>query len=69
MGWKSGTGSVVLIGGVLWVAWCFLVVTAVMPALLRKLTVWPGTTAYVLCLLPLVGGAAWLISAATKDLE
>lgn len=65
MRWKTGPGFLIA-GGVAWVLWCFLVVLFVVPALLRKLCVWPGTTAYVLCLVPLIAVAAWKISAAAE---
>jgi hypothetical protein len=59
----------VILGGLMWVFWCYLVVTAVMPAVLRKLTIYPGTSAYVLCIAPLVLGAIVVISRSSGEGE
>jgi hypothetical protein len=56
------TGITLFLTSLAWIAWCFLVVTAVVPAVLRKLTVYPGTTAWVLCVAPVIFGAVIVIS-------
>lgn len=58
---KSGT-LILVAAALLWVGWCFLVVTTIMPAVLRKLTIYPGTSAYVLCIAPAILIAVLVIS-------
>jgi len=38
----------------LWITWCVLVATELVPQLRRHLLMWPWLMAYVLCLVPVV---------------
>ena len=64
----SKTVWVVLgVSSLVWAAWCFLVLTTLVPAVLRKLTIYPGMTAWVLCMTPVILGAIILISRTAED--
>ena len=43
---------------VLWIAWCVLVITELVPRIRRHLTMWNWFMAWVLCLVPVVLVAA-----------
>ena len=36
----------------LWIVWCFYAVSDLTPWVMRHLTIWVGTAAWVLCMLP-----------------
>ncbi len=55
------------LAALLWAGWCYLVVIVMVPAILRKLTIYPGTTAWVLCVAPLTLAAILLIMRLNKD--
>jgi hypothetical protein len=38
----------------LWIAWCVLVVTAIVPAVRRYVTMWPWLMAYAFSLFPVI---------------
>ena len=43
-----------LLGALLWIAWCILVITTLVPAILLHITIWDWLMAWVLCILPVL---------------
>ena len=50
-----------LVAVLLWIAWCMVVVMAIVPALRRHVTMWPWLMSYVLALVPVVAAAMVIV--------
>lgn len=43
-----------VLASVLWIAWCILVVTTLVPRIRLRVTMWPWLLSYILCLAPVL---------------
>lgn len=60
-------GAIALVGVVVWAIWCYLVVTAIVPAVRDYITMWPWFMAYVLILTPVVLLALTIVIRANRQ--
>jgi hypothetical protein len=51
-----------VLAALLWIAWCMLVITELVPAIRRHVTMWPWLIAYFFCLAPVVILAAVIVA-------
>ncbi len=51
-----------LVAALLWIAWCVLVVTELVPVIGRHVTMWPWLMSYILCLAPVVALAIFAVN-------
>ena len=43
-----------LLAVVLWIGWCILVITRLVPIIVTRITMWEWLMAWVLCILPVI---------------
>ncbi len=58
-----------LLGIVLWIAWCVLVVVQLVPFIRLKITMWPWLMSYVLCLAPVLAAAVVALIRVRKNVD